>query len=78
MHAYSISSVLEHIELCIELYKYLKSHFFYQLQLVIGIYPIAIIDLTEKVSMALESGKIVGGVFLDLKMHLTVYHMIYY
>ena len=27
----------------------------------------AIIALTEKVSMALDSGKIVGGVFLDLK-----------
>ena len=31
----------------------------------------AIIALTEKVSMALDSGKIVGGVFLDI-------HMIYY
>ena len=27
----------------------------------------AIIALTEKVSMALDSGKIVGGVFMDLK-----------
>ena len=39
----------------------------------------AIIALTEKVSMALDSGEIVGGVFFDLKKkRLTVYHMIYY
>ena len=38
----------------------------------------AIIALTEKVSMALDTGKIVGGVFLDLKKRLTVYHIIYY
>ena len=38
----------------------------------------AIIALTEKVSMALDSGKIDGGVFLDLKKALTVYLIIYY
>ena len=32
----------------------------------------ALIALTKRVSMALDSGKIVGGVFLDLKKHLKL------
>ena len=38
----------------------------------------AVILLVEKVAKALDTGKIVIGVYLDIKRHLMLFHILFY